>query len=238
MIFDLEYVRSYMNELDEITGFNSKDIELSVSNRMTDTYAYNQMKYNDDNKLVNWRQRYSEAILNCDIAEAQFKEIIRHEYCHAWADYGTKNGYGHSGEFKNKCKKLYCDYRSTNNDDDISEKFYKYVEEHIKSKRTKEKKVNYSKEYFDVITRGLKYNTEVGKRISVMEGKNLFDVNIIIYNKYPNCKDLDFMFNQQCEDVINKLKESDEVEILNYSLDKRLKDRMHINYTHRKGVIG
>nr|DAM23869.1 MAG TPA: hypothetical protein [Caudoviricetes sp.] len=33
MIFDLEYVRNYMNELDKITGFNSKDIELCTYKR-------------------------------------------------------------------------------------------------------------------------------------------------------------------------------------------------------------
>lgn len=237
MVFDLEYVRNYMNELDEITGFNSKDIELYSSKRMTRSYAYNQMKFDKDGNCVNWRQKYSDAILNCDISEEEFKDIIGHEYCHAWADYGTKYGYGHSAkEYIDKCNIIGCNPNAINENKNIENKYYAYLDKVTKNNNPK--KVNYRKYGYEVITRGLKYNSDVITRLNVLEDKKYYNVNLIIYNKYGDCRDLDFIFNQHCEDMINRLEKTNGVKILNYNLDYKLKDRMYINYMHRKGVIG
>lgn len=132
MKYSLEYIRNYMNELDNVTGFNSKDIELKISKRMTSAYAYNQMKYDKpedmENRIVlNDKMVWSDALLSCGASEEQIKDIIRHEYCHAWADNGQHKCFGHNGKFIECCNKLNCHSSCIFYDYELNEIYNKYI---------------------------------------------------------------------------------------------------------------
>jgi len=123
-----------MDELDTLTNFNSKDIKLSISKRMTRTYAYNQMRYDkpmnyDTRILLNNKMVFSEAILNCGASEEQITDIIRHEYCHAWADNGNHISARHSGRFIECCNILKCNIPSRSRDDKLGELYDGYLKE-------------------------------------------------------------------------------------------------------------
>lgn len=117
MKFSLEYVREYMNELDKITGFNSKDIKLSISNRLKTTYGYNDMIKDDNGNYINYQIVLSEKLFNAGISKESFEDIIGHEYCHSWADYGQKTRCEHWDERYIKCCEIVkCSPLATSND--------------------------------------------------------------------------------------------------------------------------
>lgn len=232
MKFDLNYIRKYMNKLDDVTGFNSKDIELFISKRMIKTYAYNQMKWGDCEKLVNWKQVYSEALLNCGVSEEELQEIIKHEYCHAWADFGSKRGYKHNDkEYIAKCNFLGCDYACRNKNEELFNKYNKYINNINKKKQNKV--INYRKDYFDKMVERYKckYVSEIGKRLNILQGKKLFSINLTLYNRFTESSELEYMFKNGCNEIISCLKNTKGINIINQIQNSRTGD-IHISYTH------
>lgn len=241
MIFTLEYIRSYMDELDNITGFNSKDIELKVSTRMTATYAYNQMQWDDskdkENRvLINWRQVWSEAILNCDISEEQIQDIIKHEYCHAWADYGSKQGFGHSGkEFIDRCNMLVCNSTSINPDKEIYVKYDKWLEEN----RNKQSKSLFRyRKIFDRLMDKVKYIDEVSVRVDTKRTGNDVEVCLNITDKYSDCADIRFLFDNAIKDIEKILNSNVNINIISEMnvVERDGIRKANIKYIHKNAL--
>lgn len=237
MGYSLDYIRNYMDELDNITGFNSKDIKLKTSNKMTSCYAYNQMKWDkpddEENKvLLNNKMVYSEAILNCGASEEQIKEIIRHEYCHAWADWGKHTSSGHKGRFLECCKILGCSALSVNLDKKLDTLHDNYLLNKLKDKN-EQSKFNYGK-VFDKLTTAVKYKGENHILVKGLVGKNVVQVNLTITEKYPGCFDLKYLFDNTVSDIESILK-SDKNILLNGEFSFTTIDscrKAYISYSH------
>jgi hypothetical protein len=223
-----------MNELDVITDFNSKNISLGTSKRMTRVYAYNQMKWDNPNdtknrKLLNHKMVFSERLLNCGASEEQIKEIIRHEYCHAWADYGQNIGNGHGGKFIECCNILGCHSTSINPDKRLS----KLCKEYLKDKE-KNKKFNYRKIFNNIMTR-VRYIDENYIRVDTKIDKNIIIATLTITEKYSDCADLEYLFDNTIKNIDEKLKTISNIEIIK-SMDIIVKDgtrKAIIRYKHK-----
>lgn len=237
MGYSLDYIRNYMNELDKITGFNSKDIKLQISNRMTKCYAYNQMQWNkpedkENRVLIKDKMVYSEALLNCGASEDQIKDIIRHEYCHAWADNGEHIGSHHKGKFLECCKTLKCKSSSTNRDEELNKLHDSYLinKENI---RLKNKPFNYG-DVFDKLTSATKYKSENYIVVKNLIGKNVVQVNLTITEKYPGCCELKYLFDNTVSSIETILKNNKDI-VLNGELSFATIDncrKAYISYNH------
>lgn len=231
MIIDLEYIRNYMNELDLITGFNSKDIELKISNRMTKCFAYNQMKWTDNKVLVNDKMVYSDAFLNCNAREEILKDIIKHEYCHAWADYGQKKSNSHySDKYIAKCNILNCGCTPKCDDEELNQLYKKYLRECNEKKNLN--KINYRKDVFDKMTRWVRHKYEVLIRLNVLETKGSYQINLTITEKYQG-EEVSFLFDTVTRgvlEVLNKRNDINNITANGYDVDGIRK--MNISYTH------
>lgn len=235
MEYSLEYIRNYMNELDEITGFNSKDIKLSISKRMTNTYAYNQMRWDNPKDkgnriLLNNKMVYSEALLNCGASEEQIKNIIKHEYCHAWADYGGHIGFGHKGKFIECCKKLRCHSSSTNYDEKLNNLHNEYLNNKTRIKTNNN--FSYRKMFNDLIST-IKYKNENNIRINTKINKDIVQVFLSISERFPDCRDLDFLFDNTVKDIKQLLETNKDIELNNIIFTTTKSGRkVSINYNH------
>lgn len=234
MNYSLDYIRSYMNELDIKTNFNSKDIKLSISKRMTRTYAYNQMKYDDPNNfknriLLNNKMVYSEAILSCGASEKQMKDIIRHEYCHAWADNSNHISSGHSGRFIECCNILKCEIPSRSRDKELSKLYTNYLK--INGKQRKGK-FNYRNE-FEKLTSNVKYLSENNIRVSIAFREKSVAVVLSITEKYPKDKDISYLFDDTIRDITNILINNNDTKVIN-SMEANIKGvrKQLITYDH------
>jgi hypothetical protein len=224
-----------MNDLDNITGFNSKDVELKISKRMTSTYAYNQMEwdspYSNNRVFVNGKMVYAEALLNCGASAKQIKEIIKHEYSHAWADYGQKESSGHKGiRFIERCKKLNCYSSSTNYDETLEKLFNTYIQNKIK----KNKKIIDYKKIFCNLFSEVKYLNENDIRVmTTLIFKRGIQLTVSITEKY-NEKELQYLFDNTIKEIKNILENNKDIQFDN---DIKITNRNEyrqaiINYCH------
>ncbi|EKS4345163.1 hypothetical protein QB607_003167 [Clostridium botulinum] len=236
MKYSLNYIRTYMNYLDNITEFNSKDIKLEISTRMTNTYAYNQMIFvyseNKRERILNVdKMVFSEALLNCGASENQIQDVIKHEYCHAWADKGKHSSCGHCGvSFIKRCKTLGCDRSGSSNDKSLDTLIDNYLKQR---KIDKLKKSNYRK-LFNYIMSNVRYIDEVNIRTQSKYKNGYMEVKLIVSDKYPCCKNLFFLFNKAVENIIKNLNEQICIAFNNKVEYKEVKNcrKAYIKYKH------
>jgi hypothetical protein len=188
------------------------------------------MKWSEDG-FVNDKMVYSNAFLNCNAREEILKDIIKHEYCHAWADYGQKKSSHHLGRFIEKCNILKCGYTSQTKDKELNELYDKYLRE--LSLKKKSNKINYRKDIFNKITNGIRYKSEVSIRLKAIEKKGLYLINLTITEKYP-VKELRFLFDMATKeifDLLNNKNDINNITINNCNIDEIRK--MNIYYMHK-----
>lgn len=204
MIFDLKYIRIRMNEFDKKTGFNSKDIKLEENKRLTRTFAITYMKWTSINKeervLLNNKIEFANSILNCGLTKEQMDNIIKHEYCHAWADFGQNHSNGHTGvRFITCCKVLECTYEPIITDTEVNRLAREYFKLKVINTKTIRKLLSTQRYFSDIKTRIVK-DTEICD-------KYLITIN----NKYVECNELKYVFNEGSKNIIKILKEKDYV---------------------------
>lgn len=237
MVYTLDYIRKYMNKLDKITGFDSSDIKLETSKRMTRAYAYNQMKWDNlkdirNRKLHKYKMVYSEALLNCGASEEQIEEIIKHEYCHAWADEGCNIENKHTGKrFIECCNFLGCDSQSASKDKELGSLKNEYLIEKSKSKY--KNKFSYAR-FYNSKMKYIRYLDENYVRYYYTVKDNVVNVKLYIMEKYSGCKELMYLFDTAVKETIkfiNANKDMQLIEDVKYSNVDGYR-KVTINYEH------
>ena len=107
-IWDIESIRNYMKELEIKSGFklpNNIPIEIKNFKRYLGvTYE----EYNDDNKIYIKKFAFCTNLLDGFIPDEEVKDVICHEFCHAWADTNEYFSHNHGEKFIICCEKLNC----------------------------------------------------------------------------------------------------------------------------------
>ena len=99
-------IREIFNELDKITGANSKDIPIKVNNRLRTTIARYRF-YNKDRRPADFE--FGKTIMNVEDKKA-LRDVAVHEYAHYIINSVRKSDDpGHTPEFRELVKDLGSD---------------------------------------------------------------------------------------------------------------------------------
>ena len=104
-MFTLADIRREYDRLDELTGVDTKDIKLEISNRSCNRYGYCRYDKDKPEKIV-----ISDFVLK-DKDERIFWDTIRHEYVHAMLKlrFPNEKSHGHDKVFKAGCIEVGCE---------------------------------------------------------------------------------------------------------------------------------
>lgn len=205
-MYDIDYIRNYMNELDKVTKFNSSDIVININNRLTSSYGvtYFDRVKNEEGKSVLKATRIDIAkyIMDSDISENKLRQLIGHEYCHAWADNNREHSYGHCGLFVEYCKKINAIYVAKIDDPELNKIYFDHL-----IKLHSFDKTNIPKSIREIL-KTTRYASDI--RIRIVKDKGEEDMyNITLSNNYADCTDLDFVFFTAYDNIINLLNKQD-----------------------------
>ena len=119
-IWDIKSIRDYMKELEKKSGFKlPENIPIEIKN-FKQCLGVTYEEYNNNDKIYIKKFAFCTDLLDGFIPEEEVKDIIRHEFCHAWADTNEYCSHNHGEKFIICCEKLNCKFEKYNNSDIIT----------------------------------------------------------------------------------------------------------------------
>lgn len=106
-------IRNYLNQLELESGFALPKIRIKIfSDKNLLGYCYRIVDENQGIGIVR-ELGFNKAICNGYIKPKYVKQIIKHEFCHAWTEHKSKRIHYHDAKFNQKCNVLHCELNSS-----------------------------------------------------------------------------------------------------------------------------